>query len=512
MDQSGKIEHSRFLPTTMDEVRRLGWEQLDVIIFSGDAYIDHPAFGTAIIARVLEHEGYKVGVVPQPNWRDDLRDFRKLGRPRLFFGVNAGAMDSMVNHYTSFKRLRSNDSYTPGGKAGFRPDYAVTVYTGILKRLFPDVPVVIGGIEASLRRVTHYDYWQDRLMPSVLISSGADYLSYGMGEKAMVQMARYLDGNKDNISLRSLCQTAYFSTQKPEDDGNTVILPSHTDCCSSKKDFIQSFNQVELQANLMSPKRLVEPYQDGYVYVNEPFEPLSEEEMDAVYALPYTMQPHPRYRGRTIPAYQMIKDSVTIHRGCFGGCSFCTIAAHQGKFIQSRSKKSVIAEIEQLKTIPGFSGNISDVGAPSANMYRMGGKDRLLCQKCRRKSCLWPKMCPNLNHSHAPLLELYREIDKISGVRHSYIGSGVRYDLLLHKSGNDAVDQAARQYTRELICHHVSGRLKVAPEHTSDRVLYLMRKPSFQQFYDFKRLFDRICREEGLRQQLIPYFISSHPG
>ena len=408
-------------------MRRLGWEEADIILFTGDAYIDHPSFGTAVIARVLEREGYRVAVVPQPNWRDDLRDFRKLGRPRLFFGVSAGAMDSMVNHYTAFKRLRSNDAYTPGGAAGFRPDYAVTIYTKILKQLFPDVPVVIGGIEASLRRVTHYDYWKDCLMPSILVSSGADFLTYGMGERSNIQIARYFDGNPEGKALRDLYQTAYLSDEAPKDDGKTVILPSFERCCKDRKAFVESFNQVELQANLLHPKRIVEPCGDSYVYVNEPFPPMETEELDAVYDLPYTMLPHPRYKGRTIPAYEMIKNSVTIHRGCFGGCSFCTIAAHQGKFIQSRSRESIVAEIEQLKNLPGFAGIISDVGAPSANMYRMGGKDKGVCAKCKRKSCLYPKMCPNLNHSHRELTRLYKDIDSIKGVRHSYIGSGVRF-------------------------------------------------------------------------------------
>ncbi|MBO6222755.1 MAG: YgiQ family radical SAM protein [Bacteroidales bacterium] len=505
-----EIRHPKFLPTTKDEVRRLGWEQLDVILFSGDAYIDHPSFGTAVIARVLEHAGYKVGVVPQPNWRDDLRDFKKLGRPRLFFGVNAGAMDSMVNHYTSFKRLRSNDSYTPNGAAGFRPDYAVTVYSKILKQLYPDVPVVIGGIEASLRRFTHYDFWQDRLLPSVLVSSGADYLTYGMGEKNTLQIARYIDGNKDNLDKRNLLQTAYFSTQPPEEDSNTTILPSYEQCCSDKKAFIRNFNEVELQANLLEAKRLIEPCQGGFVYVNEPFPPMSQQELDSVYDLPYTFLPHPRYKGKPIPAYEMIKNSITIHRGCFGGCSFCTIAAHQGKFIQSRSKASVIREIEQLKTIPGFSGNISDVGAPSANMYRMGGKDKNLCLKCRRKSCLFPKMCPNLDHSHKALIDLYRDIDKIKGIRHSFIGSGVRYDLLMDENG--FLDDTSKEYFTELISKHVSGRFKVAPEHTEDHVLNLMNKPSFKLFCTMKREFEKINNKQGLNQQIVPYFISSHPG
>ncbi len=510
MHPSSDIGHKAFLPTTKDEMRRLGWEQADIILFTGDAYVDHPSFGTAVIARVLEREGYKVAVVPQPNWRDDLRDFRKLGAPRLFFGVSAGAMDSMVNHYTAFKRLRSNDAYTPGGAAGFRPDYAVTVYTKILKQLFPEVPVVVGGIEASLRRVTHYDYWKDCLMPSILVSSGADFLTYGMGERGNIQIARFFDGNPERKTLRDLNQTAYFSKEAPKDDGQTVILPSFEECCKDKKAFVRNFNQVELQANLLHPKRIVEPCQGGFVYINEPFPPMETPELDEVYDLPYTMLPHPRYKGKTIPAYEMIKNSVTIHRGCFGGCSFCTIAAHQGKFIQSRSRDSIVKEIEQLKTLPGFAGNLSDVGAPSANMYRMGGKDKTLCSKCKRKSCLYPLMCPNLDHSHKALTKLYRDIDSIKGVRHSYIGSGVRYDLLMDEKG--FLDEDSRVYFKELISRHISGRFKVAPEHTEDHILNLMNKPSFSLFVVMKKEFEKICAQTGLNQQIIPYFISSHPG
>lgn len=499
-----------FLPTTKDEMHRLGWEELDVVLFSGDAYVDHPSFGTAVIARVLEKEGYRVAVVPQPNWRDDLRDFKKMGRPRLFFGVSAGAMDSMVNHYTSFKRLRSDDAYTPGGVSSFRPDYAVNTYTRILKELFPDVPVVIGGVEASLRRLTHYDYWQDKLLPSILKTSGADFLTYGMGEKGTIQIARYLDGNKDSLTKRELKQTAYFSAEAPGEDDNTVILNSFEKCCRDKKAFIENFNRIELEANLLNAKRIVEPTEDGYVYVNEPFAPLTQAELDAVYDLPYTMLPHPRYKGKTIPAYEMIKNSITIHRGCFGGCSFCTIAAHQGKFIQSRSKASILREVERLKRTPGFSGTISDVGAPSANMYGMGGSNRELCSKCKRKSCLFPNLCNNLNHSHRELTEIYREIDKVEGVKHSFVGSGVRYDLLVDENG--FLDSSSKEYFTELISNHISGHFKVAPEHTEERILSLMNKPSFSLFHSMKMEFEKITRKNNKNQQIVPYFISSHPG
>lgn len=499
-----------FLPTTKDEMTRLGWVSVDVVLFSGDAYVDHPSFGTAVIARVLESAGYKVAVVPQPNWRDDLRDFRKMGRPRLFFGVSAGAMDSMVNHYTSFKRLRSNDAYTPNGAASFRPDYAVTVYTQILKKLYPDVPVVIGGIEASLRRLTHYDYWKDKLLPSVLIDSGADFLTYGMGEKATLQIARYFEKKGEGIDLPELFQTAYVTSEKPEDDGNTVFLNSFEECVKSKKAFIDNFNVIELQANIAHPKRLVERTGDKYVVVNVPFAPLGQKELDDIYDLPYTFLPHPRYKGKTIPAYEMIKNSITIHRGCFGGCSFCTIAAHQGKFIQSRSVDSILREVDKMKELPGFAGNISDVGAPSANMYKMSGKDKTLCDKCLRKSCLFPNLCGNLNHSHKDLTELYRKIDSRPHVKHSYIGSGVRYDLIFNDTGY--LDQSSEEYFKELISKHISGRFKVAPEHTEDHVLKLMNKPPFRLFGVMQREFGKIMRESGLHMQIVPYFISSHPG
>lgn len=507
---------SDFLPTTRDEMSRRGWENVDVVLFSGDAYVDHPSFGTAVIARVLESAGYRVAVVPQPNWRDDLRDFRKMGRPRLFFGVSAGAMDSMVNHYTSFKRLRSDDAYTPNGAASFRPDYAVTVYTRILKKLYPEIPVVIGGIEASLRRLTHYDYWKDCLKPSVLVDSGADFLTYGMGEKSTLQVAEYLkkrdrmDPAESLQALAGLRQVAYLSKEKPEDDGNTVYLHSFEECVKDKKAFIENFNIIELQANIAHPKRLVEKTGDSYVVVNVPNPPLDRSELDSIYDLPYTFLPHPRYKGKTIPAYEMIKNSITIHRGCFGGCSFCTIAAHQGKFIQSRSEKSILYEVDRMKDLPGFAGNISDVGAPSANMYEMSGKDKTLCDRCMRKSCLYPSLCGNLDCSHAALLGLYRKIDSKPHVRHSYIGSGVRYDLLLNEDG--FFDKTSEEYFKELITKHISGRFKVAPEHTEDHVLKLMNKPPFRLFGVMQREFGKIVRENGLRMQTVPYFISSHPG
>ena len=503
------MEKGRFIPTTKKEIDALGWDYVDVIIFTGDAYVDHPSFGTAVIARVLESSGYRVAIVPQPNWRDDLRDFKKLGAPRLFFGVNSGAMDSMVNHYTAAKRLRSNDAYTPNGAPNMRPDYAVKVYSNILKKLYPDTPVVIGGIEASLRRFTHYDYWQDKLLPSVLVESKADYLIYGMGERAILDVARHIEEGawEDRNKLQ---QVAWISEEKPSDSPDRVFLHPYEKCLKDKKAFVENFNAIELEANRMVGKQLVEQIGNRYVVVNSPYPLPSTEELDSFYDLPYTKLPHPKYKGKHIPAYEMIKFSINTHRGCFGGCSFCTIAAHQGKHIQSRSEESILAEIERLKELPGFAGNISDVGAPTANMYGMAGNDRSVCAKCFRKSCLFPKMCPNLNNSHRRLLKLYKSISEIKGIKHAYIGSGIRYDLFIDEKG--FLDSSSKPYFEELVTKHTSGRLKVAPEHTEDHVLAQMNKPSFKLFERLKKEFDRVNRENGLRFQLVPYFISSHPG
>ncbi|WP_297273504.1 YgiQ family radical SAM protein [uncultured Bacteroides sp.] len=497
-------------PTTKKEVELRGWDQLDVILFSGDAYVDHPSFGAAVIGRILEAEGLKVAIVPQPNWRDDLRDFRKLGRPRLFFGVSAGAMDSMVNKYTANKRLRSDDAYTPDARPDMRPEYPSIVYTQILKQLFPDVPVILGGIEASMRRLTHYDYWQDRLRPSILCDSGADLLIYGMGEKPVKEVARRLDMG---LALNDIPQTAYLQTSDSIVPTNTDIrLYSHEECLKDKRKQAANFRYIEEESNKMEAARILQDTGRQTVVVNPPYPPMTTAELDHSFDLPYTRLPHPKYKGKRIPAYDMIKHSVNIHRGCFGGCAFCTISAHQGKFIVSRSKESIVREVKAVMELPDFKGNLTDLGGPSANMYQMHGKNQELCRKCKRPSCIHPKVCPNLCTDHRPLLDIYHAVEAIPGIKRTFIGSGVRYDLLLHCSGDAATDQAADQYTRELILRHVSGRLKVAPEHTSARVLHLMRKPPFKQFEAFKRIFDRINHEAGLRQQLIPYFISSHPG
>lgn len=495
-----------FLPTTIKEVRALGWDYIDVILFTGDAYIDHPSFGAAVIGRLLEADGYRVAIVPQPNWRDDLRDFTKLGAPRLFFGVTAGSMDSMVNHYTANIRLRSNDAYTAGGKAGFRPDYAVTVYSRILKRLYPHVPVVIGGIEASLRRLTHYDYWSDSLKPSVLVDSGADLLMYGMGERVVRDVARAMRNGFNAKLLRKIRQVAFLADRDYVDrldPAHTLRLASYEECLRDKRAFGRNFVAEETLSNMMEPETtLVEPTGDRYVVVTPPNATLTTEELDRSFDLPYERAPHPRYRGKgDIPAWEMIKHSVNIHRGCFGGCSFCTISAHQGKFINSRSERSILAEVERITRMPDFRGYISDVGAPSANMYGMGGRNRDLCRKCRRPSCLHPSKCPNLDNDHSRLLALYERIRSVKGIKKAFIGSGIRYDLF---------DGSA--YLETVVKHHTSGRLKVAPEHTEDHVLALMRKPPFAMFERLNADFRRICDDNGLRYQLIPYFISSHPG
>ncbi len=497
-----------WLPTTKKEVELRGWDELDVIIFSGDSYVDHPSFGAAVIGRILEAEGLRVAIVPQPNWRDDLRDFKKLGRPRLFFGVSAGCMDSMVNKYTANKRLRSDDAYTPDARPDMRPEYPSIVYTQILKRLFPDVPVFLGGIEASMRRLTHYDYWQDRVRPSILVDSGADLLIYGMGEKPIVELTRRL---MEGRPLDDVPQTAYLAREVSPVEGD-ITLYSHEECLKDKKKEAANFRHIEEESNKYAAARILQKVGKQLVVVNPPYPPLTTEELDHSFDLPYTRLPHPKYKGKRIPAYDMIKHSVNIHRGCFGGCAFCTISAHQGKFIMSRSKESILREVKAVMELPDFKGYLSDLGGPSANMYRMQGTNQELCRKCKRPSCIHPKVCPNLNTDHRPLLDIYHAVDALPGIKKSFIGSGVRYDLLLHESKDPKVNQSTREYTRELIARHVSGRLKVAPEHTSDRVLSVMRKPPFAQFETFKKIFDRINQEEGLRQQLIPYFISSHPG
>ena len=505
----------RWLPITKKEIDRLGWDYVDVILFSGDAYIDHPSMGCAVIGRVLEAHGYRVAIVPQPNWQDDLRDFKKFGRPRLFFGVSAGAMDSMGNHYTAARRRRSDDAYTPNGRHGARPDYPTFVYSKILKTLFPDVPVVAGGIEASLRRLSHYDYWEDRLRPSILMDCRADMLVYGMGERSIVEIADSLAAGKSIGELTEVPQTAVVCSKSEmpgETDDTNCILNSFEICLKDKVRQAENFKHIEIESNKWHGRTIWQQYGDRVVKINPMYPPMTENEIDASFDLPYTRLPHPKYNGKTIPAYEMIRHSVNMHRGCFGGCAFCTISAHQGKFIASRSKASILSEVKQITQMPDFKGYISDLGGPSANMYRMHGRDLTKCRKCVRPSCLHPQPCSNLNNDHAALLDIYEAVDALPGVKKSFIGSGVRYDLAMARNDDDAVNRRNRRYIQELIVNHVSGRLKVAPEHTSDEVLNCMRKPSFDLFRQFDKIFNEINEKYNLRQQLIPYFISSHPA
>lgn len=500
-----------WLPTTKKEVEARGWDFIDVILFSGDAYVDHPSFGAAVIGRTLEAMGLRVAIVPQPDWRGDYRDFKKLGVPRLFFGVSAGAMDSMINHYTANKRLRSDDAYTPDRRPGMRPDYPSIVYTKILKTLYPDVPVVLGGIEASMRRVTHYDYWQDKLLPGILKESPADLLVYGMGELPVKELVRRLQQGTPFQAIRDIPQTVYL-TDKVEPLPGDVTLFSHEECLRDKRKQAMNFRHVEEESNRVHAARILQRVGTHTLVVNPPYPPMTEAEIDASFDLPYTRLPHPKYKGKTIPAFEMIKFSVNIHRGCFGGCAFCTISAHQGKFIASRSQTSIMKEVKAITQMPDFKGYISDLGGPSANMYRMKGENPEICARCKRPSCISPVICKNLHADHAPLLQLYREVDRLPEIKRSFIGSGVRYDLLLHRYADEALNRSAQAYAEELITRHVSGRLKVAPEHTEEGVLKMMRKPTFDLFERFKKLFDRVNKQHGLNQQLIPYFISSHPG
>ncbi len=503
-------QNLRFLPTSKKEIEKLGWDYIDVILFTGDAYIDHPSFGTAVIGRYLEYLGYRVAIVPQPNWRDDLRDFTKLGKPRLFFGVNSGVMDSMVNHYTAAKRLRSNDAYTPDGKAGQRPDYAVTVYSNILKKLYPDVPVIIGGVEASLRRVAHYDYWQDKLLPSILFDSNADLLIYGMGEMAIKEVATVLNNGGGVEQLKLIPQVAYISDNVQSVEHNHLFLEPYETVLKDKSLYAKNFRAIEKESNSYLPAHIIEPCKGKYVHVNAPFETPSDGEIDTYYELPYTRLPHFRYKDKHIPAYEMIKFSVNTHRGCFGSCSFCTISAHQGKFVHSRSEESIVKELKIISELADFKGYISDLGGPTANMFRMKGEDISLCKKCKRDSCIFPGICTNLNISHKPLLDLYKVASKNKKIKKCFVSSGIRYDLFLNDKSY--LDNSGREYLKELILNHTSGRLKVAPEHTEENVLKLMGKPTFSSFVFLKSEFDRINKSEGSRYQLIPYFISSHPG
>ncbi|MDR0748087.1 MAG: YgiQ family radical SAM protein [Tannerellaceae bacterium] len=511
-------QSNAWLPTTKKEVEARGWDYLDVILFSGDAYVDHPSFGAAVIGRLLESEGLRVAIVPQPDWHGDYRDFRKLGAPRLFFGVSPGAMDSMINHYTANKRLRSDDAYTPLRRPGMRPDYPSIVYTNILKELYPDTPVVLGGIEASLRRLTHYDYWQDRLKPGILIESHADLLIYGMGEQPLRELVKRIRNGERFQAIKNIRQTAHIAPHPTEgkagseSGGPDILLHSHEECLKDKRKQAENFRHIEQESNKYEASRIIQQTGRQWIIINPPFPPMRQDEIDASFDLPYTRLPHPKYKGKEIPAFEMIKHSVNLHRGCFGGCAFCTISAHQGKFIASRSKESILKEVKAVINTPGFKGYLTDLGGPSANMYQMKGKDEAICRKCRKPSCIHPIICKNLHASHTPMLDIYKAVDNLPGIKKSFIGSGLRYDLLLHNYEEEEQNKSAQAYMEELITRHISGRLKVAPEHTESGVLKILRKPPFELFGRFKQVFERINKQHGLNQQLIPYFISSHPG
>jgi uncharacterized radical SAM protein YgiQ len=510
------FDTNRWLPITVDDLNRRGLEvgDLDVILISGDAYVDHPSFGHAVVGRMIEAEGLNVAIIPQPNWRDDLRDFKKFGAPKLFFGVTSGCMDSMVNHYTARKRRRSSDAYTPGGESNFRPDYAAYTYSKILKQLYPDVPVVLGGIEASLRRVTHYDYWSDTLKPSILAESGADLLVYGMGEQPLKEILRLLKRGVPFEKINTVPQTAVLAEKVPVNKSwEDVEITPHEVCLTDKIKYSQNFKVIERESNKMHARRILQKVDHRTLVINPPYPPMEEKEIDQSFEYAYTRMPHPKYRKRgAIPAYEMIKFSINTHRGCFGGCSFCTISAHQGKFIASRSKESIRRELDALVEHPEFKGVISDMGGPSANMYKMQGKDLSICERCSAPSCIFPKVCKNLDVDHSDLTEIYRLVKDHPKVNHAFVGSGVRYDLLVPKDDKHDKANGLSEYTEQLIRHHVSGRLKVAPEHTADHVLKIMRKPSFSMFHAFKRQFEKISAKVGKKQQIIPYFISAHPG
>jgi len=506
-----------WLPLTKKELEKRGFDEVDVVLISGDAYVDHPSFGTAVIGRIIEDEGFSVAIVAQPSWTDDLRDFKKFGRPKYFFGVTAGCMDSMVNHYTANKRKRSTDAYTPGGASGFRPDYATVVYSNILKELFPDVPVLIGGIEASLRRITHYDYWSDELRTSILEQSNADLLVYGMGDQPLREVLKLLKKGVPFSNLKTLKQVAFLLNENEELPKNkkwkTVELNSHEVCLKDKIKFAANFKTVEVESNKWSADRIIQKIGKKTLVINPPYKTMTEKEIDTSFDLPYTRLPHPKYKKRgAIPAYDMIKFSINMHRGCFGGCSFCTISAHQGKFIASRSEKSIMKEVDEVVEHPEFKGYLSDIGGPSANMYRMKGIDEGICAKCISPSCIHPVICTNLDTNHKPLTNIYKKVDAHPGIKKAFIGSGIRYDLLVDDFNKTNQDGNHEEYIEQVIKRHISGRLKVAPEHTSDATLKLMRKPSFKYFHKFKETYDRISAKVGLNQPLIPYFISSHPG
>jgi uncharacterized radical SAM protein YgiQ len=492
-----------WLPTTADEVRAHGWDTPDVVFVTGDAYVDHPSFAMAVLSRVLESQGFRVAILPQPDWRSAAA-WRALGRPRLFYAVSAGNMDSMINHYTANKKRRNDDAYSPGGRIGLRPDRPTPAYAQRCREAFPGVPVVIGGIEASLRRIAHFDYWSEQVRPSMLAASKADLLAFGKGEATIVAIARRLAAGQPVTALRDLRGVAYLLGARealPGWPGETLALPSLEDVTRDPMLFARMTRTFHHETNPFNARRLTQAHGDRTLVLNPPCLPIGEAEMDAIYDLPYTRRPHPRY-AEPIPAHTMIKDSVQIMRGCFGGCTFCSITMHEGRVIQSRSPRSVLAEVKTIAADPAFKGTISDLGGPTANMYQMRCTRPEVEAVCKRLSCIHPTICKLLGTSHAPTIELMRGARAVPGVKRVHIASGIRMDLA-------NLDDA---YVDELATHHVGGHLKVAPEHQSDRVLALMKKPSHREFETFARKFRGASERAGKEQYLVPYFIASHPG
>ena len=522
---ASKFDPAPFLPMNRNEMDLLGWDSCDVILVTGDAYVDHPSFGMAVIGRVLEAQGFRVGIISQPDWHTT-DGFKELGRPNLYFGITSGNMDSMVNRYTADRRLRHNDSYTPNDEGGKRPDRAVTVYAQKCREAFNNATIVIGGIEASLRRIAHYDYWSDKVRRSVLLDSKADLLLYGNAERAIVDIThRFARGEtpKDMRDVRGIAfatntllngwreldlhdidnhEISLVSPKKT--DSRTVIrLPSYEQVSEDRETYAHASRLLHIESNPGNARPLIQKHGNRNVWVTEPPIPLTTKEMDGVFALPYARAPHPVYGEARIPAWEMIRFSVNIMRGCFGGCSFCSITEHEGRIIQSRSEESILKEIEDIRDkVPGFTGVISDVGGPTANMYRMACKDKKIEAICRKPSCVFPDICKNLNTDHKPLIELYRKARKIDGVKKILVASGLRYDLAVKSP----------EYIKELASHHVGGYLKIAPEHTEDAPLAKMMKPGIGSYDRFKSMFETASRSAGKKQYLIPYFIAAHPG
>ena len=489
------------LPATRAEMDRRGWEWVDVVLVSGDAYIDHPAFASGILARVLEAAGYRVAVLSQPDWKS-ADDWKRFGRPRLFFGVSAGNMDSMINHYTANRKVRNDDAYSPGARIGLRPDRATMPYCQRAREAFPAVPVIAGGVEASLRRLAHYDYWSDTVKRSILLDSKADLVVFGMGEQPIIEIARRLAGGETVRDLRDMRGVAYALGARESPPADALVLPTFEEVKTDKIRFARATKIIHQETNPLNARRLIQYHDKQAVVCNPPGLPISEEDMDRVYGLAYTRKPHPMYNGEKIPAFETVKDSVTIMRGCFGGCTFCSITAHQGRIIQSRSKESVLTELTALGQDPEFSGTVSDIGGPTANMYQMRCTRPEVEAKCKRLSCVHPTVCKLLGTDHGPLVELMRESREVPGVDRVLVASGVRMDLA----------QKAPEYLEELAAHHVGGHLKVAPEHTDAGVLRRMKKPEINDYQSFDQAFREANLRAGKKQYTVPYFIASHPG